>query len=78
MLKALFYFCMFSATIVSLDDTHATIRLDDGQELRVALGQIEGVPTVGSMVTLIAAIPGAEGAARTQLARDLLNGLLSG
>ena len=63
-------------SVRSLTETHATLSLEDGQELRVPISALEGAPKMGADVYLIIAVPGGEDAGRQSIARDLLNQLL--
>jgi hypothetical protein len=64
------------AKIQSISGERATLVLEDGQTLSVALTQIEGTAKEGAEVAVIVAALGAEDAGRSALARNLLNELL--
>jgi hypothetical protein len=63
-------------TIESLQGDVAVIRFEDGQQLRFPSSAIQGTPTVGSEIRIIAGMVALEGEDRQILARDLLNEIL--
>ncbi len=65
------------ATIQSIVDERVTLEFEDGQILTVPATAIGGSPVEGARVALAVFPLGGEDAGRSQLARDLLNELLS-
>lgn len=64
--------------VVTIQDEQVKIELEDGQCLFAPSLMIEGVPKEGMDVAIIIAAIGSEDAGRQTLAKDLLNGLLTG
>lgn len=64
--------------VVTIQQEQVKIQLEDGQLLTVRHEMIEGIPKEGMDVAFIIAAVGSEDAGRQALAKDLLNGLLTG
>jgi len=67
---------MLQTTVTDIQNGQVTIRLNDGQTVRVPVADFEGTPTVGSAVYLVLAVPGSEDAGRQSLAKHLLNQMI--
>jgi len=67
---------MLQVNVSKIENNSAQISLPDGQHLTVPLSLIKGNPEVGGKAYLMIAIPGAEGEAGKEFARNLLNELI--
>jgi len=67
---------MVSATVVKIQDGQVTLSLPNGQTFQVPESAVEGKPVLWSTVNLLIVMPGGEDAARSSLAKNILNELI--
>jgi hypothetical protein len=65
------------ANIEAIEANIATLRLPDGQILKIALADIHGTPKIGTEIHVLVSVGTADQSNTQDLARTLLNELIS-